>query len=427
MLLTLIQNPIASVATRVLMIGSVLPWAAHVSRRPHRLESQWMRRLAIYWWATALAGALVVVLRRVGYDQIEEITKDLGRQAYIVTFTMLLTIGLQYPKARRALSLASIPVALAISGVIVLAFLDFGGGTLAGISNATAFKDFAAEKWELAVNPLSFAAIAAFFLSIPVLWGHRFLRAVVSSAVFCASVLSGARTTQVSVLVGAVIAFGVLAMRRLPQRTRVALYVVLMIAGSAASLVLTQVGMQVDGYAANELTTNRYELWIAGVEKASESPLIGWGAGSWRDDLERYMPGFATYGAAVVVENVRSGGFHNAYLTLVAEKGLVTLVPGLILLWFVFTRSVVVSGVRSTLGASDRRAAAIAPFFIVIQFVRGFGEQPGLFGKADGLVDFLVFAAAAQVIAVAVAAEREMAKQVSADAQLRPAGTYVRG
>jgi O-antigen ligase len=161
-----------------------------------------------------------------------------------------------------------------------------------------------------------------------------------------------------------------------------------------------------DGAAASELTTGRFDLWVAALGQFSERPIFGSGASASLDSIATYLPGYYRWGGDALLESAGSGGFHNAYLALLTQRGLVGFLAGASLLSFLLRWAFQLGSRRTEFGERDALAAGIAPYVVVGIALRGLGEQPGFFGAANGLVDFLAFVAAAQVVALAAASRR---------------------
>jgi len=143
-------------------------------------------------------------------------------------------------------------------------------------------------------------------------------------------------------------------------------------------------------------------LWAAALKRFAERPVLGWGARSWEVDLGGYLPGYHPYGIGVPT----GGAFHNAYLNLLAEKGLVGFVSGVGMLVFLFTCRVKLYLGRALLDRSERGFGIAAVFWTTILALHGLGEVGGLLGYANALVDFLCYWGASLIVALAAGVER---------------------
>ena len=84
----------------------------------------------------------------------------------------------------------------------------------------------------------------------------------------------------------------------------------------------------------SSITEGRIDIWKVAWDKFCEKPITGFGAESWKDDLVSRMPGY--YGLAGSLVKMRTGGYHNAYLTLLTEEGLPVFCMAALILFSVF-------------------------------------------------------------------------------------------
>ncbi|HET9519991.1 MAG TPA: O-antigen ligase family protein, partial [Candidatus Limnocylindrales bacterium] len=159
--------------------------------------------------------------------------------------------------------------------------------------------------------------------------------------------------------------------------------------------------------AMSELTTGRSLLWAAAWEKSIARPWFGWGAGTFPVELGSFLPtGIKVYEAEDLVVLGISGGAHNAFLTTLAERGVLGGLAAAAMIGFLVYLSLRVFRARNRLARSDRALVWLAPFAVVLVLVRSLGESPGWFGGADGLVDFLAYGFAALLVGVAASLDR---------------------
>jgi O-antigen ligase len=231
-----------------------------------------------------------------------------------------------------------------------------------------------------------------------------------AAALVCGVVLSGTRTTQVAAVAAAAVTGVFYFVRRQPLRLRVAITLLAGALITAIAVFFIASPVEINPYTITALTTGRIALWIAGLQKFLAQPLTGWGVGTWQVGLASYMPEYTEYGADAFVESLKAGAFHNAYLTALAERGLVAFLPGCALLGLAVREAFLIRRLGEG-SETDRLFALAAPFGLMALIFRGLGEQGGLFGNADALVDFAVMGLCAQVIATAVAARRDLGRR----------------
>src|SRR3954447_16046429 len=104
------------------------------------------------------------------------------------------------------------------------------------------------------------------------------------------------------------------------------------------------------------------------------------------------LPGFYRQ-TSVIVEH-HSGGYHNAYFTLLAEEGIFI---------FGFAIFVLISAFRSVGAASgdtrqDRQRRVMLLFTLIFLVLRGFIEVPGWFGYGQDPAEFSCYALLALII-----------------------------
>ena len=131
---------------------------------------------------------------------------------------------------------------------------------------------------------------------------------------------------------------------------------------------------------------------VGGRQKFGEQPFIGAGAESWKDDMLSRLPGY--YQNTAGLKHLKSGSFHNEYVALLAEEGLVCFLPALFIVGLLLRdASRIAFRRRSTY--RGRKALFFCALFLVL---RGMIELPGLFGYAQDVADYLAYILVAIVI-----------------------------
>lgn len=321
---------------------------------------------------------------------------DAGRQFFIVVMSIAMLIHFRRAEEcysyRRYLAL---PALLGAATIIGGFLLIKGLPTPENLSDLAAFKFEMDERYGVNPNPLSFAVLLVFVLS----WREQgrerpwwFFPYVIF--VLTSIVLSGARTSLI-VLVGALAMVRLL--RKRPSGIKVFFAIVATLLGIAAASIL--IGDQDPGetlFWLSDVTTGRSELWGAALAKFVERPLLGWGAMTWDLDLPHYLTLYSSDMARF--EDLGSGAFHSAYLTQLAEKGLLGFGVEVVILVYLMLASLRIYWQRDLLSGEDRRIAVIAPTWTILLLLRGFSEQGGLLGYANAGVDFIAYAGAALIL-----------------------------
>jgi O-antigen ligase len=135
----------------------------------------------------------------------------------------------------------------------------------------------------------------------------------------------------------------------------------------------------------SHLTEGRWDLWYVAWQKFTEQPIFGYGFESWHDDLASRVPG--VYGmtpGATGIEHLGAGAYHNIYLTMLAEQGLVGSLPTLAIYWFLLAKSY---GLAFWEFATWRKGRWALVGAIVIA-LHGMVEASGIFGYASAPDDY---------------------------------------
>ena len=350
---------------------------------------------------------------------------DLPRQVFIVIAGAGLSLALLDRQARSGFVWGCVGLAFAATAVIFVLFGTFSDLPLVGPVQET-FKSFAADRYDVALNSLTFTAVLAAALGLPHLIRRPVILLGLASALMLAALASGSRTTLFSLIVAAVLASVVLAFYRTERGigTRIAPFVLLGVAVVAAWLVIgfwdDLLGLSTSP-TVNDLTTGRLELWSAALAKFAERPWFGWGAGSFPNNLGTLLPALGPYSVDDVRALATTGGAHNAFLTVMAERGVLAVLVSFAIVAFLLVESVRLVAHYRELDSIDRTIALMAPFVTLLLVVRGLGELPGWFGYADSLVDYLAYGAAALIVAEASQLDRRRVRPQAMAVRTAPA------
>jgi O-antigen ligase len=142
----------------------------------------------------------------------------------------------------------------------------------------------------------------------------------------------------------------------------------------------------------SQLTEGRWDLWYVALKKFSDRPVFGFGYDSWHDDLASLLPG--AYSLTNYMKKTIIGGYHNEYLALLAEQGLVGFLAAMSLIYFLF-KSCWKSAFRSWQTWHCGQCALFACIFLLL---RAGLEIPGLFGDGSEPADFLAYIFVAIVV-----------------------------
>jgi len=133
-------------------------------------------------------------------------------------------------------------------------------------------------------------------------------------------------------------------------------------------------------------TEGRWDLWSVAWQKFLERPMLGYGFESWRDDLASRLPGVYEFTSQFESSDF-AGGYHNEYLTLLAEQGLIGFFPVMAFFLFLLWCSAKLAFGNWVTWAHGQWALLGCLFLIV----RAAFEMPGLFGYGQEPADYLAF------------------------------------
>jgi O-antigen ligase len=401
LVLALLPLPYAGFAARVLILVSVLP-AMGFLRMPLRGAERWWLVVNLLYLFGASTSSVILFSFSDHYPASDssELWYDLARQYYIVAIATLLLLTFRSPHARRSFASGMTLFVFVGSSLIIGGYARFAGARFPDYYTLRQFKDFATESLGMAVNPLSFAIVLAFVISYPS-WSRKLWFGVpLGFLVLLSMFLSGSRATIVAVVLSVVAIRFVGLLQRFPRYyrwyayTACSLFVVVLF---SASPPLRHAVM--NPYDWSEWTTGRLDLWIAGLTKFAERPVTGWGAGSWHADLYYYLPDYRQWGRESLTV-LESGGFHSVYITVLAEKGMLGFLPGMLVLGLLAAYSTFLFRARKVVATETGVFATVLPFLFALLVLRGASEHAGLLAYGNGIVDFVAYATAALIAAV---------------------------
>jgi O-antigen ligase len=202
--------------------------------------------------------------------------------------------------------------------------------------------------------------ILVFFVA-GLMTGSRTPLAISSAALFAAVLLGGLRSPKFNTRFFAWIAAGGLVL------------------GLVAALIYT------DFRDMSRLTEGRWDLWYVAWQKFTEQPIFGYGVESWHDELASRVPGvYGMTSGTFGIEHLDAGAYHNIYLTMLAEQGLVGSLPTLAIFWFLIAKSYGLA-FREFATWHKGRWALVGAIVIVLH---GMVEASGIFGYASAPDDY---------------------------------------
>jgi len=347
--------------------------------------------LAIMWsgvritWAEThllriLAAVCVVVLiPTLTATIVSRALSDWTKLVALSLIALLLCRGLRHPPTARAFGLSLIVAALLSVGLILYVYERELGMTMPTYTAVRVLKGLA-QRGGAPLNAIAFTAVFAYTCGMCLLPGGRLLWALGFGVFVVSFALTGSRA-PLGIAAGSVVVlliFNAAISRHLIFRVLawlgVALLAVALVVGFR-SLTTKQL---------SDFTEGRWDLWSVAWQKFTERPITGYGYESWQDDLSSRVPG--DYQMTGLLSNF-AGGYHNEYLTLLSEQGIVGFLAGTSFCFFLLRRSSQLAFRKSTSWHNGQWAF----FGCLFLLFRAAVESPGLFGYGQDPADFLAF------------------------------------
>jgi O-antigen ligase len=233
----------------------------------------------------------------------------------------------------------------------------------------------------LPLNAIAFTSVFSYIMGLCLIRLNLFLQCLGVVLLAVTSVFTGSRA-PIGVLIISV--FGLVLLNLLRDRRLWARFLGYLGAAAVVAAILF-ILIRVPFKTMTDATEGRWDLWSVAVDKFEERPLVGYGFESWRDDLVSRLPG--EYEMTSNIALTIAGGYHNEYLTMLAEQGLIGTAPILALFGFVLALSWKLAFRRWK--TWDKGQWAL--FGCLFLMLRGAVEMPGLFGYAQDPSDYLAW------------------------------------
>lgn len=308
-----------------------------------------------------------------------------------LVITCAIGLGLMRPlrhgRTAKAFGISMLIASLIPTLYIIVIYLQYVGFTIPTYAAMRVFKGRIFESANIPLNPIAFSGLFAFALSICILRLRPVLLTVGFIVLAVAATLTGSRTPLVIVLGSAGLLVAINAARSGILAVRFASWFAMLTAVGVLGIMLATV----ESSTLSEVTEGRSDLWKVAWAKFTERPLTGYGFESWQDDLASRLPRESTVTRNVA--NVKAGGYHNEFVTLLAEQGLIGFIPavGLVCALFGWCRRLAAPGVTNKTGQA-------CLFACLLLLLRALDEVPGLFGYGDSPPDYLAFCFVAIVV-----------------------------
>jgi len=375
--------------------------------------------LALIWtkpsltWAELRLGrtlgvmCVVLIAPSLAATQPSRALADWFKLVILCGVALLLSRALRDSSTAEVFGRALIVGAVLAAVLTVYVYVRFMGFTLPTYASARVLKSVALHA-DVPLNAVAFSCVFAYICGMCLVRGTRAHLWLGLALFFISSVLTGSRAPLAILIVSglALLVVNGLVTGR-PVRRLMTWLVVL---GLAAAIVW---GTQVITFnQMSAVTEGRWDFWSVAWQKFTERPLMGYGFDSWRDDLVSRLPGeyrLTSYDAINL-----AGGYHNEYLTLLAEQGLVGLFPVMAVFIFLLRCSWKLAFRPS----ATWRNGQWALFGCIFLLLRASVEAPGLFGYSQEPADYLAFIFLA-IVASRFSVEEDYVKSARAIAEYR--------
>ncbi len=323
--------------------------------------------LCLLWLGTSL-----------GSVDVERALQDWLKLFVLCLIALLLTRTLRNPVICKSFGYSLVAASLLIGAFIVYSYIHYIGWVIPTYQSARQFKGMA--EWVgIPLNTIPFASVFAYIAGMCLVRSNRYLWAAGAVVFTISSVFTGSRAPVAVLLLSglALLILNGIRSRQLVLRWCAWAVLILTLAGTPI-LVL-----QIPFKTMSDVTEGRWDLWYVAVQKFSERPIIGFGYESVHDDLLSRNPG--VYKIRGVKE--LAGGYHNEYLTALAEEGLIGFIGVIALSWFMIRCSWQLAFCQWRTWHNGQWALFGALFLLL----RAGVEVPGLFGYCREPVDFLAY------------------------------------
>ena len=282
--------------------------------------------------------------------------------------------------------IALIFAACTLAVLTLVTYVSYMGFVLPTYKSARQFKGMTEKT--ISFNPVGFAAVLAYLSGMCLLRKNKFLLCLAPVLFITSTVFTGSRAPAAIVLLGSVITLATRMVRSVRLSTRFLSWIAITVFAAAAVAAVTLLPSR----EISHITEGRWDLWSVARQKILERPLLGFGFESWRDDLVSRLPG--EYALTMSIAKNIAGGYHNEYLTMLAEEGVVGALAILCFFWFLLKSSWQLAYRSST----TWKHGSWALFACLVLMLRAGLETPGLFGYSQEPVDYFAYIFAAIVI-----------------------------
>ena len=314
--------------------------------------------------------------------------KDLMKLVLLFAVGLAMARALRHGRTARAFGYGMLVGSAVTAGLILSAYIRHMGLTLPTYQGLRILKEVLSRGEGFPLNPISFTAFFMYLIGL-CLAPPRALTWCLGVFVFAvSSFLTGSRAPLGILLMSALVATALHLLRARSFVLRASGCVtLLLLAGAILVSVFT-----IDSRKMVTISEGRTVAWSVAWSKFLEKPLSGYGYESWRDDLASRLAGGEYFHTSTSL--IANGGYHNQYITLLAEEGLVGFVPAMAIVCMLL-RCCRWLAWRTSIPAISRHMILLGCLFMLL---RAAVEVPGLFGYANDPADYLAYCFLAVVV-----------------------------
>jgi O-antigen ligase len=298
--------------------------------------------------------------------------QEWAKLTIISMIAVLATRFLRHGPTARAFG-ASLIFASAITGsLLVWVYVRRMGVTLPTYTTARVFKEVAM-RMGLPLNPIGFSCVFSYLCGMCLVRPTRFLWMLGGVLLVVSSVLTGSRAPVAAILLAAIVLCVINASgsrQLLAALTGWLAAILLLVATSAVPVTLGFDEM-------SRLTEQRWAVWSVALSQWADQPILGNGYASWPVAISNHVP----------TAHLESGGYHNEFLTALAEQGALGFIAFISILLYLFRCCWNLAFMPS----HTWRNGQWALFACLVLLARALVEVPGLFGYAQEPADFLAY------------------------------------
>jgi O-antigen ligase len=314
--------------------------------------------------------------------------KDLLKLVLLLAVALGMSRALRHGRTAKAFGYGML-IGSTVTAVLILSvYIQHMGLSLPTYQGLRVLKEVLSKGAGFPLNPISFTAFFMYLIGL-CLVPPKALTWCLGIFVFAvSSFLTGSRAPLGILLLSALVATGLhqLGARSFGLRVSGCL-TLLLVSGAILVSVFT-----IDSRELVTISEGRTVVWSVAWSKFLDKPLSGYGYESWEDDLAPRIAGSEYFHTHTSV--FKSGAYHNQYITLLAEQGLVGFVPAMAIVCMLL-RCCRWLAWRTSIPAVSRHVILLACVFLLL---RAAVEVPGLFAYANDPADYLAYCFLAVVV-----------------------------